>query len=44
MQPENEKRPIAPDLIANELIYGIMELTYDERKELLAMWKGRNKK
>ena len=28
--------------LKNALISAIMELTNDERKELLAMWKGRN--
>lgn len=44
MQPENEQQATAPDQLVNQLISGIMELTYDERKELLAMWKGRNNK
>ena len=43
MQPENVQQAKAPDQIINELISGIMELTYDERKELLGMWKGRKK-
>lgn len=44
MQPESVQQSTAPDQLINELIAGIMELTYDERKELLALWKGRNKK
>lgn len=31
----------SPDNLKDMLISGIMELSYDERKELLAMWKGR---
>lgn len=31
-----------PDDLKKMLISGIMELTHDERKELLDMWKGRN--
>ena len=30
-----------PGDLKNTLISGIMELSIDERKELLAMWKGR---
>lgn len=41
MQPENVQQAKAPDQIINELISGIMELTHDEQKELLAIWKGR---
>lgn len=41
MQPESVQQSTAPDQLINELIAGIMELTYDERKELLAMWEGR---
>ena len=41
MQPESVQQSTAPDQLINELIAGIMELTYDERKELLAMWKDR---
>ena len=44
MQPENVQQATAPDLLVNQLISGIMELTHNERKELLAMWKGRNNK
>lgn len=29
--------------IIQTLFNGIMELSHDERKELLAMWKGRRK-
>ena len=43
MQPESVQQSTAPDQLTNELIAGIMELTYDERKELLALWKGRSK-
>lgn len=42
MQPENVQQANAPDQIINELISGIMELTHNERKELISMWKGRN--
>ena len=41
MQPENVQQATAPDQLVNQLISGIMELTHDERKEFLAMWKGR---
>ena len=41
MQPDNDQQITAPDRIVNQLISGIMELTHDERKELLAMWKER---
>lgn len=44
MQPDNDQQATGPDQIINELISGIMELTHEERKELLALWKGRNEK
>ncbi len=44
MQPKNVQQSKAPDQLINELISGIMELTHDERKELLAMWKKRYSK
>ena len=37
----DQNKEQSPDDLKNMLITGIMELTHDERKELLAMWKGR---
>ena len=44
MQPESVQQSTAPDRLINELIAGIMELTYDEQTELLTIWKGRYSK
>lgn len=44
MQPESVQQSTAPDQLINELIAGIMELTYDEQTELLTIWKGRYSK
>lgn len=40
---ENKEKNEAETLnnLKAKLVSAIMELTYDERKELLAMWKGR---
>lgn len=44
---ENECKMYTPEQppgdLKNTLISGIMELSIDERKELLAMWKGRHR-
>lgn len=45
MQPDNvQQTNTAPDQIVNYLASRIMELTREERKELLEMWKNRTRK